>query len=183
MYNARDGLEISEPTFQGRGILKKKLLVTLLLLFKLKMKLLMPIFVAIIGIKAIKALVISKLTFLIVTGFLVSQFLKKSGLSIMMPSLAMSAPVTDYPLPSYGVPMSSYGVPVPSYGVPNTAAQPINSYEPAAVSNWDSSSPSAAQMSHSGPYSRIWSETIDETNNTPSHSAYVSSHGDNNNGP
>lgn len=59
--------------------MKKKLLFPLLLLFKLKMKLLMPIFVALIGLKATKALILSKLAILIVLGFIVYQFLGKSG--------------------------------------------------------------------------------------------------------
>lgn len=68
-------------TSQARGILKKKLLLPFLLLFKLKLKLLMPIFVAIIGLKAIKALVLSKLAIILVVGFIAVQFLKKGGMT------------------------------------------------------------------------------------------------------
>lgn len=70
-------------TSQARGILKKKLLLPFLLLLKLKMKALMPIFVAIIGLKALKALVLSKLAILLVVGFIAAQFFKKGGM--MMP--------------------------------------------------------------------------------------------------
>jgi len=70
-------------TSQARGLLKKKLLFPFLLLLKLKLKALMPIFVAIIGIKALKALVLSKLAILIVIGFIAIQFFKKGGM--MMP--------------------------------------------------------------------------------------------------
>jgi len=70
-------------TGQARGLLKKKILLPFLLLFKLKMKALMPIFVAIIGLKALKALVLSKLALLIVIGFVALQFFKKGGM--MMP--------------------------------------------------------------------------------------------------
>lgn len=70
-------------TSQARGLLKKKLLFPFLLLLKLKLKALMPIFVAIIGLKALKALVLSKLAILIVIGFVAMQFFKKGGM--MMP--------------------------------------------------------------------------------------------------
>jgi len=70
-------------TSQARGLLKKKLLLPFLLLLKLKLKTLMPIFVAIIGIKALKALVLSKLAILIVIGFVAMQLFKKGGM--MMP--------------------------------------------------------------------------------------------------
>lgn len=64
---------------QARGLLKKKLLLPVLLLLKLKMKALMPIFVAIIGLKALKALLLSKLALLVVIGFVAMQFFKKNG--------------------------------------------------------------------------------------------------------
>lgn len=70
-------------TSQARGLLKKKLLLPFLLLLKLKLKALMPIFVAIIGLKALKALVLSKLAILIVIGFVAFQLFKKGGM--MMP--------------------------------------------------------------------------------------------------
>lgn len=50
-----------------------------MLLLKLKMKALMPILVAIIGIKAIKALILSKLAVTLVIGFLVYNLLQKKG--------------------------------------------------------------------------------------------------------
>jgi len=70
-------------TSQARGLLKKKILLPFLLLFKLKMKALMPIFVALIGLKALKALILSKLALLVVIGFVALQFFKKGGM--MMP--------------------------------------------------------------------------------------------------
>lgn len=71
-------------TSQARGLLKKKLLLPFLLLLKLKLKALMPIFVAIIGLKALKALVLSKLAFLIVIGFVAFQLFKKNGMAMPM---------------------------------------------------------------------------------------------------
>lgn len=66
-------------TSQARGLLKKKLLLPILLLLKLKLKALMPIFVALIGLKALKALLLSKLALLVVIGFVAMQFFKKNG--------------------------------------------------------------------------------------------------------
>lgn len=78
-------------TNQARGLLKKKLLLPFLLLLKLKLKALMPIFVAIIGLKALKALVLSKLALLIVIGFVALQFFKKGGM--MMPMGMYPSPI------------------------------------------------------------------------------------------
>ncbi|KAL6432040.1 hypothetical protein ACFW04_006628 [Cataglyphis niger] len=103
-------------TNQARGLLKKKLLLPFLLLLKLKLKALMPIFVAIIGLKALKALVLSKLALLVVIGFVALQLFKKGGM--MMPT-GMSIE-----------PASTYGAPMPST---------TSSYEP--VNTWDGNGP------------------------------------------
>ncbi|XP_012287557.1 uncharacterized protein LOC105703631 [Orussus abietinus] len=104
-------------TSQARGLLKKKLLLPFLLLLKLKLKALMPIFVAIIGIKALKALVLSKLAILIVVGFIAVQFFKKGG---MMPPMGMSMEAAS----------SAYGAPPLST---------TSSYDPA--NTWDGNGP------------------------------------------
>ncbi|KAG5893946.1 hypothetical protein JTB14_009693 [Gonioctena quinquepunctata] len=114
VYNPKSGLDIVSHETEGesRGLgLKKKLLFPVLLLLKLKMKLLMPLFVALIGLKATKALILSKLAILIVLGFIVYQFLGKSGMPMMM-SMAPAEP-----------PASLYGAPAPS-------TAPPSSYEP-----------------------------------------------------
>lgn len=77
-----DDVELDLGAEGGRGLLKKKLLLPVLLLLKLKFKALMPIFMAIIGLKAMKALIMSKLALLIVVAFVALQFFKKGG---MMP--------------------------------------------------------------------------------------------------
>ncbi|KAI4495749.1 hypothetical protein M0802_008372 [Mischocyttarus mexicanus] len=105
-------------TNQARGLLKKKLLLPFLLLLKLKLKALMPIFVAIIGLKALKALVLSKLAILLVIGFLAVQFLKKGGMMMPM-GMSMELPTS----PPYG--------PMPST---------TSSYDPAA-NTWDGTGP------------------------------------------
>ncbi|XP_011505141.1 PREDICTED: uncharacterized protein LOC105367965 [Ceratosolen solmsi marchali] len=104
-------------TSQARGILKKKLLLPFLLLLKLKLKALMPIFVAIIGFKAMKALILSKLAILLVIGFIAVQFFKKGG---------MAAPM--------GVTME----PAPTYGLPPITTT-TSGYEP--VNTWDGNGP------------------------------------------
>ncbi|XP_076174310.1 DUF1676 domain-containing protein Osi20 [Ptiloglossa arizonensis] len=105
-------------TSQARGILKKKLLLPFLLLLKLKMKALMPILIAIVGLKAMKALVLSKLAILLVVGFIAVQLFKKGGM--MMP-MGMSMEPSS----------SSYGVP------PITST--MSSHEP--VATWDGNGP------------------------------------------
>lgn len=57
--------------------LKKKLLLPALLLLKLKLKAILPIFVGIIGIKAVKALILSKLALTLVVGFIAYSLMKK----------------------------------------------------------------------------------------------------------
>lgn len=81
-------------------MMKDKMLLPLLLLLKLKLKALIPIMMTMIGIKAVKALVLSKIAILLVVGFLVVQLFKKKGM--MMPLLsglenASSAPVYGPP--------------------------------------------------------------------------------------
>ncbi|CAL7938080.1 unnamed protein product [Xylocopa violacea] len=105
-------------TSQARGMLKKKLLLPFLLLLKLKLKALMPIFVAIIGLKALKALVLSKLAILLVVGFIAVQFFKKGGM--MMPMGMSMEPAT----PAYGAP------PMPSS---------TSNYDP--MNTWDGNGP------------------------------------------
>ncbi|KAF4532558.1 hypothetical protein B566_EDAN008482 [Ephemera danica] len=132
---------------EARGILKKKLLLPVLLLLKLKMKALMPILVLIAKIKAIKALIISKIALLVVVGFVFLQLCKKlgGGAAAMMPMMPMpmEAMMTAAP------PASTYGAP-PAPSMPYSApAPPTNSYGPA-----DSWEPATAASSNS--YSRVW---------------------------
>ncbi|XP_063989582.1 uncharacterized protein LOC135168900 isoform X2 [Diachasmimorpha longicaudata] len=106
-------------TSQARGLLKKKLLLPFLVLLKLKMKALMPIFVALIGLKAMKALILSKVALLVVVAFVALQFFKKGG---MAPPMGMSMEPA---------PASTYGAPI----VPTTTS----GYEP--INTWDGNGP------------------------------------------
>ncbi|KAF5305227.1 hypothetical protein FQR65_LT07766 [Abscondita terminalis] len=110
VYNPRTGLDVVTAKEEGRGLLKKKLLLPVLLLLKLKMKALLPIFVALIGLKAFKALILSKLAIAIVIGFIIYQLLTKSG---------MPMPMTMTPAEPTA----------PIYGPPASTPAP-NSYEP-----------------------------------------------------
>ncbi|KAJ8684368.1 hypothetical protein QAD02_020160 [Eretmocerus hayati] len=101
-------------TAEARGLLKKKLLLPFLLLLKLKLKALMPIFVAIIGLKAMKALVLSKIAIVLVIGFLAVQFFKKGG---MTPPMGMTM---EPPTPAYGV---------PSLTTTTSGYEPVNSWD------------------------------------------------------
>ncbi|XP_047539869.1 uncharacterized protein LOC125073188 [Vanessa atalanta] len=138
-YRADRGFDVDFPETdaengEARGILKKKLLLPVLLLLKLKMKALMPILVSIIGIKAIKALILSKLAITLVVGFLVYNLVMKKG------AMPMMMTPTEAPAPQYGPPASQYGT-------PSTPAAPQDSYSP----QWEPAS--------SGPYARVWDPT------------------------
>lgn len=138
-------------TNQARGLLKKKLLLPFLLLLKLKLKALMPIFVAIIGLKALKALVLSKLAILLVVGFIAVQFFKKGG---MMAPMGMSME----PAPA------AYGVPA----VPSTTS----GYEP--VNTWDGSGPYSRVWT---PTNGVEAQNLAYNYYSPSSSSSSSSYG------
>jgi len=143
----------NEVVEEARGdLLKKKLLLPVLLLLKLKMKALMPIFVALIGLKALKALVLSKLAIGIVLGFVAYQlFTKKTAMSMM--------PMTPDPMTVY-VPSTTASSYDPSSWEPSSAGGPYSRvWEPSASSSsqslayssyYPSSSSSGSSSSGSG---------------------------------
>ncbi|KAG4068785.1 hypothetical protein HA402_002476 [Bradysia odoriphaga] len=141
-FRSDRGIDIDLPNEvaeEARGdLLKKKLLLPVLLLLKLKMKALMPIFVALIGLKAMKALILSKLAIGIVLGFVAYQlFSKKTAMSMM--------PMTPDPMTAYSpsTTASSYD---PSSWEPSSAGGPYSRvWEPSASS---SSSQSLAYSSY-----------------------------------
>uniref|UniRef100_A0A182QQJ7 Protein osiris 20 n=1 Tax=Anopheles farauti TaxID=69004 RepID=A0A182QQJ7_9DIPT len=151
-YRADKGLDIDVlpaglATDAARGhLLKKKLLLPVLLLLKLKMKALMPIFLGLIGLKAMKALILSKLAITLVLGFLIAQLVKKSGLGMPMSMMPM--------MPA---PAAEYGAPAPA------TSTPASSYEP---SSWESSS---------GPYSRLWEPSTSGSSHNLAYSSYYPS--------
>ncbi|XP_062540337.1 uncharacterized protein LOC134208362 isoform X2 [Armigeres subalbatus] len=123
-------------------------LATVLLLLKLKMKALMPILVALIGLKAMKALILSKLAITLVLGFLVAQLVKKSGLGMPMMSMMPMMP-----------PAAEYGAPAPA-----TTESPSSSY---GAPSWESQS--------GGPYSRVWEPSTSSSSHNLAYSSYYPS--------
>lgn len=111
------------------------------------MKALMPIFVAIIGIKAMKALVLSKLAITLVLVFIIYNLVKKTGMTMPMGMMPM--------MPAEPMP---YGAPAPA-----TTAAPSSSYEP----NWE--------PSQGGPYSRVWDASSAGSAHNLAYSYYPSS--------
>jgi hypothetical protein len=134
-------------------MLKKKLLLPVLLLLKLKMKALMPILVAITGLKAMKALILSKLAITLVLGFVIYQLVQKAGMKMPM-SMAMN-PMMAESMP-YSAAAPAVSTPSPSYEAGAWNASP------GPYSRWDTSDSSA---SHNLAYSSY----------SPSSSSYPSS--------
>lgn len=110
------------------------------------MKALMPILVTLIGFKAMKALILSKIAITLVLGFIILQLVKKAG---------MKMPMSMNPMPAMPSPQpgSEYGAPIPS-------ASPLSSYD-SSSSSWEASNgqyssrvwePSSAASSHNLAY-------------------------------
>ncbi|XP_046670962.1 uncharacterized protein LOC124360970 [Homalodisca vitripennis] len=114
---------------EARDMMKQKLLLPLLLLIKLKLKALTPILVALVGLKAMKALILSKISILLVIGFLAVQLFKKAGMMPMMPPMTMEPAAPP-----------AYGPPAPAAPAPPVT---MSSYEP----SWEPAG---------GPYQRNW---------------------------
>ncbi|XP_055617807.1 uncharacterized protein LOC129763077 isoform X1 [Toxorhynchites rutilus septentrionalis] len=182
-YRADKGMDFNVPAglaTESRGhLLKKKLLLPVLLLLKLKMKALMPIFVALIGLKAMKALLLSKLAIAMVLGFLAAQLLKKSGLGMPMSMMPMMPPVAEYgaPAPASTEPPSSYN---PSAWEPQTGGPYSRVWEPSTSSSshnlaYNSYYPSSSGSSSSGSYSSTAYNAGTSSGSSPSSSASSSS--------
>ncbi|XP_055677142.1 uncharacterized protein LOC129786270 isoform X1 [Lutzomyia longipalpis] len=134
-YRPDEGFNFLVPTQRARnGDLKEKLLIPILLLMKLKQKIVLPIVLGLIHLKAVKAFIMSKLAITLVLGFLLHNLLKKKGL-LPMPMAMMPMPPPE---------------PAPVYGAPAPSPAPASSYQP---SSWEPSS--------GGPYSRIWEPSTD----------------------
>lgn len=74
----------------------------LLLLMKFKLKVVMPILMTLIGLKAFKALILSKIAIKLVLGFLIYNLVQKLGgmKMTMMPMMPPHAPAAEYGVPS-----------------------------------------------------------------------------------
>ena len=148
---------VNKTLIAARGLLKKKLMLPVLLLLKLKMKALMPIFVAIIGLKAMKALILSKLAITLVLGCVIMNLLKKTGMPMPMSMMPMMGTSPAEPMP-YGPPSSV-----------TTPATPDNSYGPAA---WD---PPASSYTSGSYTNRVWEPSSSSSSHNLAYSAYYPS--------
>ncbi|KAH8288302.1 hypothetical protein KR054_000670 [Drosophila jambulina] len=155
-YRSDRGFDLELPKEEGRAEKKNKdkLFLPLLLLMKLKLKVVMPILLALIGLKATKALILSKIAIKLVLGFLIYNLIQKLG-GMKMNMVPMPAPV---PASEYGVPSttaSSYdpsswepmsGGPYARWDSQNLA---YSSYHPSSSSSYSSGSSSGSSGSSS----------------------------------
>lgn len=123
------------------GMMQDKMLMPLMMMMKMKLKMLMPIMMALVSMKATKALILSKVAIMLVLGFIVKEFLKKSG---GIPGLPLHLPG----MPSAAEPPSSTAG-TPMYGPPQSSGyDSSSSWEPTGYS-----SHSSADSAHSLAYS------------------------------
>ncbi|XP_052858475.1 uncharacterized protein LOC128266179 [Drosophila gunungcola] len=155
-YRSDRGFDLELPKEEGRAEKKNKdkLFLPLLLLMKFKLKVIMPILLALIGLKATKALILSKIAIKLVLGFLIYNLIQKLG-GMKMNMVPMPAPV---PASEYGVPSttaSSYdpsswepmsGGPYARWDSQNLA---YSSYHPSSSSSYSSGSSSGSSGSSS----------------------------------
>lgn len=125
------------------GMMQDKMLMPLMMMMKMKLKMLTPIMMALVSMKATKALILSKVAIMLVLGFLLKEFLKKSGIPSLLPIHLPGMPgpepsTTASPPHMYGPPQSSGG-----YGGES-------SWEPAT--SYSSSSGHSSDAAHSMAY-------------------------------
>lgn len=133
---------------------KDKLLLPLLLLMKFKLKVIMPILLALVSLKATKALILSKIAIKLVLGFLIYNLIQKlGGMKMNMVPMPPPMPAAEYGVPSTTA--SSYdpsswepmsGGPYARWDSQNLA---YSSYHPSSSSSYNSGSSSGASTSSS----------------------------------
>jgi hypothetical protein len=130
-------------------MMQQKALLPLLLMLKMKLKMITPIMLTLVSIKATKALVMSKIALLLVSVFMFSQVLKKLGMHLPMlhpPPMEM-IPMSMTTPPTYGPPPPAYGAPSP----PSTSYRSPSQSASLSESNmWEPSS------SSSNSYTKVW---------------------------
>lgn len=146
------------------GMMQDKMLMPLMMMLKLKLKMLMPIMMAVISMKATKALVLSKVAIMLVLGFLLKEFLKKSGIPSILPlhlpglpggpepsTTAMPAPPMYGPPQSSGYESSSSWEPTgySSHSSDNSHSMAYSSYLPSSSSSSSGSSASLSATKYS----------------------------------
>lgn len=158
-YRVDRGFDLELPKNEARRDKSKdKMLLPLLLLMKLKLKIILPILMGLIGLKAFKALILSKIAIKLVLGFLIYNLIQKLGgmKMSMTPALPQSLPPTEYGVPT-SAPYDSSSWESPNSGGPYarwdsqniaySAYHPSNSYS--SSSNGGSSSGSSSSSSYS----------------------------------
>ncbi|EDW58508.1 uncharacterized protein Osi20 [Drosophila virilis] len=155
-YRADRGFDLELPQVEGRAEKKNKdkLFLPLLLLMKLKLKVVMPILLALVSLKATKALILSKIAIKLVLGFLIYNLIQKLG-GMKMNMVPMPAPM---PAVEYGVPSTTASSYDPSSWEPQSGGPyarwdsqnlAYSSYHPSSSSSYSSTSGSTAGTSSS----------------------------------
>lgn len=124
---------------------KKKLLLPALLLLKLKLKAILPIFMGIIGIKAVKALLISKLALSLVIGFIAYNLMKKPAAPAAGMDATTAAP-SSYD-PSSWEPSATSGGPYARIWDPSAQNLAYSAYYSGGASSGASGSSSGSSAS------------------------------------
>ncbi|XP_061394524.1 uncharacterized protein LOC133330071 [Musca vetustissima] len=154
-YRADRGFDLEIPQSEARGDKKKdKAFLPLLLLMKLKLKVVMPILMSLIGLKAFKALILSKIAIKLVLGFIIYNIVQKLGGMKMTMSPMMPPPM---PAAEYGVPTTTASSYDPSSWEPSSGGpyarsdaqyMAYNSYHPSSSSSSTGSSSSSSSSSY-----------------------------------
>lgn len=131
--------------------IKKKLLLPILLLLKLKLKAILPLFVGIIGIKAVKALIISKLALSLVIGFIAYNLFKKPAATTAAAAETSTPSTYD---PSSWEPSATSGGPYARIWDPSAQNLAYSAYY-SGGSSANSGSQSASATSKPATYSTL----------------------------
>ncbi|XP_064550471.1 uncharacterized protein Osi20 [Drosophila montana] len=159
-YRADRGFDLELPQAEGRAEKKNKdkLFLPLLLLMKFKLKVVMPILLALVSLKATKALILSKIAIKLVLGFLIYNLIQKLG-GMKMNMVPMPAPM---PAVEYGVPSTTASSYDPSSWEPQSGGPyarwdsqnlAYSSYHPSSSSSYGSGSTSGSTAGTSSSYS------------------------------
>lgn len=132
--------------------LKKKLLLPVLLLLKLKLKAILPIFMGIIGMKAVKALILSKLAITLVVGYIAYNLLKKPAAPAAT-DVTTAAP-SSYD-PSSWEPSATSGGPYARIWDPSAQNLAYSYYSGSSSGSNSGSAPAASATSKPSTYSTI----------------------------
>lgn len=150
------------------GMMQDKMLMPLMMMMKMKMKMLMPIMMALVSMKATKALILSKVAIFLVLGFIIKEFLKKSGGIAGLPLHLPGFPGAD--------PSTTVGPPVmhPQYGPPQSSSgyESSSSWEPTGYSSSSGSHSSGSDSSHSMAYSSYLPSSSSSSSGSLSSSKY-----------